>query len=154
MAVIKLCTFIDAPAERVFNLSRSIELHTISTAHTGETAVAGTTSGLINLGETVTWRAKHLGKWRTMTVKITAMVPFHFFEDEMQEGDFKFMRHKHFFETKNNGTVMLDEFAFASPYGVIGQLTDIFFMKKYLTKFLLERNATIKHFAENNIQPV
>ena len=41
---IHLTTLITAPIERVFDLSRSINLHKISTAHTGEKAIAGVTS--------------------------------------------------------------------------------------------------------------
>jgi hypothetical protein len=61
MPKIELHTEIDAPIERVFDLARSIDLHMLSTSHTNEKAIAGKTSGLIGLGEWVTWRAKHLG---------------------------------------------------------------------------------------------
>ena len=54
MPAIQLSTFIKAPVERVFDLSRSIDLHKISTKHSHEEAVAGVTGGLINLNETVT----------------------------------------------------------------------------------------------------
>lgn len=51
MPVIILHTQINAPIERCFDLSRSIDLHKISTAHTKEEAINGVTSGLINLDE-------------------------------------------------------------------------------------------------------
>ncbi|MEZ4309048.1 MAG: hypothetical protein R3F14_13505 [Polyangiaceae bacterium] len=51
MPILDITTLIAAPVERAFDLSRSIDLHTVSTAETGETAVAGVTSGLIGLGE-------------------------------------------------------------------------------------------------------
>lgn len=60
-----------APPEVVFDLARSIDLHKLSTAHTGEEAIAGKTSGLIELGETVTWRARHFGVMQTLTSKVT-----------------------------------------------------------------------------------
>ncbi|MEI9955358.1 MAG: hypothetical protein WDM90_03395 [Ferruginibacter sp.] len=95
MARIHITTFISAPIERVFDLSRSINLHKISTADTNEEAIAGTTTGLINLDETVTWRAKHLLKTRQFTSKITSLQsPFHF-TDEMLQGDFKSFKHYH-----------------------------------------------------------
>ncbi|MES1224732.1 MAG: cell division protein, partial [Bacteroidota bacterium] len=52
MPSIHLTTFIAAPVERVFDLSRSITLHKISASHTDEKAIAGITSGLINVNET------------------------------------------------------------------------------------------------------
>lgn len=55
MPVITLDTYIQASREVVFDLSRDIDLHQISTRHTNEKAIAGKTSGLIGLGETVTW---------------------------------------------------------------------------------------------------
>jgi hypothetical protein len=61
MPRIVLKTEIDAPIEVCFDLSRSIDLHQISTAHTNEQAIDGVTSGLINLHESVTWRARHFG---------------------------------------------------------------------------------------------
>jgi len=56
----------------VFNLSRSIDLHKISTADTNEEAVAGKTAGCIGMGESVTWKAKHFGVTQLLTSKITA----------------------------------------------------------------------------------
>jgi hypothetical protein len=62
-------TFIKNNIEVVFNLSRSIDLHLISTAKTNEKAVAGVTIGLINLNETVTWEANHLFKKDILLLK-------------------------------------------------------------------------------------
>ena len=59
MPVIELATSIAAPIDRVFDLARSIDLHTNSTSGTGERAVAGVTSGLIGPEQEVTWRARH-----------------------------------------------------------------------------------------------
>ena len=73
MPSIHVTTFIAAPIERVFDLSRHIGLHKISQQDNNEEAIDGVTSGLIKQGETVTWKAKHLFKTRFMTVKITDM---------------------------------------------------------------------------------
>ena len=72
MAIIYLTDLVNAPIERVFDLSRSIELHIISTGRSGEKAISGVTTGLIENGETVTWQAFHLFKQRRFTSKITA----------------------------------------------------------------------------------
>ena len=70
MARITLETLINAPVERVFTLSLSIDLHKLSMAKTNEEAIAGRTSGIIQEGETVTWLAKHLGVTQKLTVKL------------------------------------------------------------------------------------
>jgi hypothetical protein len=60
MPTIVLKTIIAAPINVCFDLSRSIDLHKISTSDTDEQAIAGITTGLISDGEFVTWKAKHL----------------------------------------------------------------------------------------------
>ena len=148
MPLIHLTTFIAAPADRVFDLSRSIEVHKKSLAHTNEQAVAGTTSGLIKQDETVTWKAKHLGKMRVLKVKISSMKIAESFTDEMVSGDFKNMKHEHHFKPIQNGTLMIDLFSFESPYGAAGKLVNYIFLKRYLRKLLERRNQAIKEFAE------
>src|SRR5215469_3960508 len=106
MPTIHLTTFIAAPAQRVFDLARSIDLHRKSMAHTGEQPIAGTTSGLIGLDETVTWKAKHLMKTRILKSKISAMNRPFSFTNEMVSGDFRSLRHEHHFKPTQNGTLM------------------------------------------------
>ena len=146
--MIHLTTFIEAPAQRVFDLSRSINLHKISTAKTGEEAIAGTISGLINKNEEVTWKAKHLFKTRLFTSKITAMEAPNMFCDEMIKGDLKSFKQQHFFKQVANGTIMIDMLEFESPYGILGRMLNKFYLKKYLEDFLTERNNVIKNYAE------
>ena len=59
MPVIELRTFIKCGIEICFDLSRSIDLHQLSTTQTNKKAIAGKTSGLINLDEFVTWQVTH-----------------------------------------------------------------------------------------------
>jgi ligand-binding SRPBCC domain-containing protein len=148
--LITLDTAIAAPTDVVFNLSRSIDLHKISTARTNEEAVAGTTSGLIGMGEYVTWRAKHLGIWQKLTTKITAFYSPHYFVDEMVSGAFAGFRHEHIFTPAEDGsTIMTDHFDYTAPLGILGKLADALFLKRYMAALLAERNAIIKEFAED-----
>ena len=89
MPFIDIETTIKAPIERCFDLARSIDLHQISTSHTNETAIAGTTSGLIGLNETVTWEATHFGVRQQLTSRITEFEYPNLFTDEMVKGVFK-----------------------------------------------------------------
>jgi len=150
MSRIHLTTFIAAPIERVFDLSRSINLHKISTAATGEKAIAGVMNGLINRNETVTWQAKHLFKLRQFTSEITAMQHPEFFVDEMIKGDFSSFKHDHHFKATGNGTIMIDLVEFESPYGLAGKLLNRFYLKDYLQRLLQKRNEVIKDYAETN----
>jgi len=148
MPQIHLTTFIAAPVERVFDLSRSINLHQISTASTNEKAIAGVMNGLINKDETVTWQAKHLFKTRQFTSKITDMQRPVFFVDEMIKGDFKNFHHEHHFKAVENGTILIDKISFETPYGMMGKIANRLFLRSYLEKFLVQINAVIKAYAE------
>lgn len=148
MPQIRLETFIRAPIERCFDLSRSIDMHTISTAGTNEKAIAGRTHGLIELNETVTWQATHFCIRQKLTSKITAFEKPFYFRDEQMRGAFRFMEHDHIFTTVENGTLMKDIFNFQSPLGFLGRITDKLVLTKYMTRFLTERNAIIKKYAE------
>ena len=148
MPHIHLTLFIAAPVDRVFNLSRSINLHQISTIDTNEKAIGGVLNGLININETVTWQAKHLFKTRQFTSKITAMQSPDFFIDEMLKGDFKSFHHEHHFKAVENGSIMIDVVNFESPYGIIGKIANSFFLKSYIEKLLIKRNTVIKDYAE------
>lgn len=148
MPVIYLETLIDAPVEKCFDLARSIDLHMESTKHTGETAIAGKTSGLIELNETVTLRAKHFGISQTLTSKITEMERPQYFVDEMVQGAFNAFRHEHRFEAIGSGTKMIDTFDYQSPVGLLGKLADSLFLKRYMKRLLAKRNDVIKRHAE------
>ena len=149
MPLISLTTEIKAPIERCFDLSRSIDLHKISTGKTGEEAIAGRTSGLIALGEFVTWRAKHLGVLQTLSSRITAFEYPFLFTDEMIDGAFKSIKHDHRFQSDGDNTLMSDAFYFESPLGILGQIANKLFLINYLEKLLIERNRIIKEFAES-----
>lgn len=149
MPVITLTTAIKAPPEIVFNLSRSIDLHKISTAHTKEEAVAGKTSGLLGFGESVTWRARHFGITQYLTSEITEFNYPHSFTDEMVKGAFKSFRHFHEFEMKDGFTIMTDVFDYKSPLGILGKAADSLFLEKYMRKLITDRNAVVKQYAED-----
>ena len=149
MPVIVLYTRINAPRERVFDLSRSLELHQDTVAHTKERAIAAVTSGLLGLDDEVTWSAWHLGWRRRLRVRMSRLEYPFFFEDRMVEGAFRMMRHEHHFEPDGEGTVMMDRFEFTSPFGWIGRSFDRLFLERYMRRLLEQRNAGIKRIAES-----
>lgn len=150
MPVIELETMINAPAMRVFDLSRCIDLHIESMSGNGERAIGGVTSGLIGLGETVTWQAVHLGVKQHLTSKITEFDRPHHFRDTMTAGAFERLDHDHYFIEADGKTLMRDVFDYTSPYGFIGRIVDAIFLENYMTRLLTERNAVIKRIAESD----
>ena len=150
MASIEVLTRIAAPPERCFYLALSVDLHAVSAQQTQEQIVGGVRSGLLQLGDEVTFRARHFGIWQTLTSKITAYEAPGYFCDEMQRGAFKTMRHEHHFEPEGTATVMRDIFQFTSPLGVLGQLADALVLSAYMRRFLIQRGAVVKHYAETD----
>src|ERR1700722_13800215 len=123
MVTLEEITTIDAPIERCFDLARSVEVHLAGNVHCGEQAVAtaGVTSGLIGLGQRVTWRARHFGVWQKLTSEITAMEPPAYFRDEMIHGAFHSMAHHHYFRSLHFAkTEMRDIFCFSAPLPILG----------------------------------
>jgi ligand-binding SRPBCC domain-containing protein len=148
MTTINLITKIDAPKKVVFDLSRNIDVHQNSASKTNEIAIVGVTSGLINLNETVTWRGKHFSMYLTHKNRITAMVFYDYFVDEMVKGKFKSFKHKHTFVEKENKTVMIDNLNYETPFGIFGKIFDKIILKKHLTNFITELNKVLKELAE------
>lgn len=149
MPTITLKTLINASIDRCFDLSRSIDLHLQSMESSGETAIAGRKEGLINLHESVTWRAKHFGIPFEMTNKISSMEYPICFVDEMIKGPFKKLHHQHRFKIEGSQTEMTDIFEFQTPFGLLGKLAEKIFLKNYMSKLIEKRNKVIKFQAES-----
>jgi ligand-binding SRPBCC domain-containing protein len=148
MPVITLTTAIRATTERCFDASRDLDLHLQSMGHTGERAVGGKTSGLIELGEQVTWEARHFGIRQRFTSRITAFDRPRSFQDSMIKGAFHSFVHDHYFEPCAEGTIMKDVLTFRSPLGPIGAVVDRLIMTRYLTRMLTLRNEVLKRSLE------
>ena len=152
MTLIKLTTTIDAPIDIVFNLSRSIDFHLASAGKTNEKVIAGRSSGLIELDETVTWKGKHLGLYLTHKSLISQFDYLNSFTDEMVEGYFKNFKHLHKFHSEGKNTTMEDYLEYSLPFGLLGKFLDFILIKRHLTNFLILRNDAIKKKAESNDQ--
>ena len=148
MQTIRIETRIAAPIDRCFLLSLSMDLHVESTARTNERAIAGVTTGLIGEGQTVTFEARHFGFLLRHTSVISRYNRPTYFQDSMTKGMFKSFVHDHSFEAASSGTLMRDELRFVAPLGALGTIAEVFLLKRYLTDFLMQRNALIKRVAE------
>lgn len=150
MPKIEITTEINSKIDICFDLSRSIDLHKISTEKTNEQAISGITSGLINLHETVTWKAKHFGITQKLTTKITAFKRPIYFKDEQQKGIFDSFSHEHMFEQLEEKVIMKDIFIFKSPFGIIGEIFNTIVLTNYMKQLLIDRNEVIKNYAETS----
>lgn len=149
MPSIEIKTHINCDIQTCFDLARSIDIHKKSLEHTSEIPISGKTTGLIELGEWVSWEAKHLGFVQHLTSKIIEFDKPNFFVGEMVFGAFKSLRHEHFFRKFNGGTLMIDRLYFESPHGLLGHLANVLFLKRYMSKLLKTRNKILKREAES-----
>ena len=149
MPTLEIKTLIKADLKTCFDLARNIDFHKASMEHSNEKAIAGKTSGLIGLGEWVTWEAKHFGITQKLTSKITEFKSPNYFVDEMVSGAFKSFNHEHIFQIENNSTLMIDKFHFQSPFGILGELANFLFLKQYMRNLLTTRNEYLRVKAED-----
>lgn len=150
MAIIRIETDITAPPTVCFDLARSVDAHIASTSATGERAIRGVTRGLLNLGDEVTWRARHFGVTHELASRITAFDRPNHFRDVMVRGAFRRLVHDHHFDARGEATRMVDVVDFDAPFGAFGLLAERFFLTAYLSRFLEMRAEALKRLAESD----
>ncbi len=148
MPIIKVETRIAAPCERCFDLARDVEAHEASVAGTGERAGAGVTTGLLGMGDTVTWEATHFGVKQRLTTRITAFERPRRFMDVLVRGAFHSFTHTHEFIETSKGTLMVDTFDYTSPLGPLGKMADVLFLERYMRRLLVDRGLVLRRMAE------
>jgi ligand-binding SRPBCC domain-containing protein len=154
MRTIRLETVIAAPIGDCFGLSLSVDAHAASMQASKERAIGGVTSGVMQLGESVTWRARHFGIVFRMTSAITEYRPPNRFVDEQQHGPFRRWWHEHTFTPLPDGqTQMIDIVRFQSPFGLLGYLADSLVLGHYMPHLLRQRNTWLKTTLEERAQP-
>jgi ligand-binding SRPBCC domain-containing protein len=147
METIRLMTWVDAPVERCFKLSLSVDLRTAASA--GEKAVDEVRTGLLGEGEMVAWSGRPFGLNLRRTSRIDVWRPHSYFREVMVDGIFQRFEHEHFFAVMDDGTRMRDEVRFTMPGGPLGRVATRLFVRRRMTALLLRRNATIKRAAES-----
>ncbi len=156
MVVLEQITTIAAPMQRVFDLSRSIDVERGLIESWGGSVAGGRTAGLICEGETVTWRLWQFGihiRHRTCIRGMTSPPEFAdwYFQDAMEAGIFQRFWHDHYFTAMGNGQVRLrDEIHFAVPWYLLGSIAERGWVRRRLTDLLSTRNATIRRLAESD----
>lgn len=126
-------------AADMFDRARTIDLHTASQRRARERVIGGVSSGLIGLGEHVTWQARHFGVPFTMTSTVTAYDAPRSFVDEQTRGPFASFRHEHVFSPSGSGSVMIDRVTFAAGLGPLGHVAEELVLARHLRRLIEER---------------
>lgn len=136
------------PLRSVVSTFRSASISITILLRTHERPVAGVMTGMMKLGDTVTWEAVHFGIKQHLTSKITSYERPYRFTDEMVRGAFKEIIHAHEFVSQPPGTLMIDVFMFRAPFGILGRLAELLVLTRYMKGLLLARNSYLKQVAE------
>ena len=145
---IRVETVIKAPIERCFDLARSVEAHLASTAKTAERVVGGRQKGLFELGDSVTWEARHFGLRLRQGSTITRSERPHVFVDEGTSGPLGHFRHVHQFVAEHGATLMVDTFEYELAVRLGGRLADRFVVERHMTRLLTDRAGYLKEQSE------
>jgi ligand-binding SRPBCC domain-containing protein len=121
-----------APIEVCFDLARDVDAHVKTSSMTGERAVGGRTSGLLELGDVVTFEALHFGSRQRLTSKIVEFDRPKRFVDEMVNGAFASLRHTHEFFVDGTSVLMRDTLTWRSPLGPLGVIAYKLFVERHL----------------------
>ena len=148
MASIHLTTFIAAPIERVFDLSRHLAIYKqIFKSRKGEFR-SGAASSLLNSGETVSVIGKIGGKNRLTMLKLTRIQQPVAFTEEQVKGDLELYKHEHHFKPVDNGTIVIDLVEYKPPKDFLGRILARIYLRKYLEEFIGKRNEMVRSYAE------
>ena len=148
MTTIVVETRISAPIEVCFDLARDVDAHVQTSSATGERAVGGRTSGLLELGDVVTFEAVHFGIRQRLTSRIVEFDRPKRFVDEMVEGAFASLRHTHEFFVEGTSVLMKDTLTWRSPLGPLGVIADALFVKHHLYNYMVTKQTDLKVHAE------
>lgn len=123
----------------MFDLARNIDTHVESQSGAAEKAVSGVATGLIGLGEDVTWSARHFGVPLRLTSRVTEFDAPHRFVDEQTHGPFKSFHHEHLFEPTAEGSIMVDRIRFVAPFGPVGRVAESLVLARYMRRLIEDR---------------
>lgn len=145
---LKASLLVQAPIERCFELSCSLELvH----EELGMDAVSGKTTGLVVGGDIVRWEGWQLGLKHFHVSHISGFERPVFMQDTMLDGRFKTFQHDHHFRQQPGptpSTLLEDELRFSLPFGVLGSLVARTVMVPHIHKLMASRFARIRRIAE------
>ena len=97
-------------------------------------------------GQIITYKVGILpGVKSNWVTEITQVKDQHFFIDEQRFGPYNMWHHEHWFETLPNGkTLIKDKISYKIPFGILGHLAQIIFIKKQLKGIFEHRFITLE----------
>lgn len=70
--------------------------------------------------------------------------PGHYFVDQQVKGPFKSWKHTHTIKPENSGVVMVDHIEYEPPFGLLGSLANVLFIKPKFKKLFAYRSQVFQ----------
>ena len=138
--------FINAPIDRCFLLSTSVELVGKTL---GMKPLEGKTNGMLVADDRLLWAGWKFGFPQMHESYVTRYERPAFFQDTMGRGRFKRYQHDHYFYEMDERTVLNDKIRFTMPLGFVGRLVGQFVLVPYLSRRLRRRLVLLRKVAQN-----
>lgn len=104
---------------------------------------------VMKAGAKIEYTIRLLGKKVHWVTLITDFEPPYSFVDEQLKGPYASWTHKHSFEQTEDGVRIIDQVDYAIPFGVLGELAHLLYVKKNLSDIFEYRKISIlRHFDE------
>ncbi|MFC6837032.1 SRPBCC family protein [Halomarina ordinaria] len=150
MTTIRAETFVAAPPERVFDLTRCVSLREDALTHNHLHAVAGVGDDLLSPGTSVVWQTRLLGMSVALTMRLATYNRPRHFRERMVDGPFERLIHDRFFEPEDGGTLVRDVLTFESPLGGLGEAADAIYLERFFRDGLDRLDRAVRDAAESD----
>lgn len=141
---------VNAPIERCFLLSTSLELVKRSMKMRLVESESTRSSGLIVGGDRLMWRGWAFGLPQLHESVITQYERPDYFQDAMERGRFSRFQHDHFFAEVGGRTLVNDKVRFSLPLGLATRPLAHILVMPYISRLLRQRLALLKRVAESD----
>lgn len=119
-------------------------LEKITPSHMGFQITSGEPPQMYK-GQLITYKVAPLPGIRTNWVtEITHVEHNKFFVDEQRFGPYSMWHHEHHFEETGNGVLMTDKVSYKIPFGILGHIAQLLFVKKQLKGIFEYRIAVLE----------
>ncbi|MDJ0840368.1 MAG: hypothetical protein QNK37_27910 [Acidobacteriota bacterium] len=144
MTRIVVFTKVEAPIERVFDLSRNVGLHFYS-QHMEEN-LPRKNRHMMELGGRIKLKGKRMVTLESQVIEYDRP---HYLRDSQVRGAFKQFDHDQYFSQEPDGVMVKDVVEYTAPLGILGKAVDRLYYERHMELLMQRRGAVLKRVAES-----
>jgi ligand-binding SRPBCC domain-containing protein len=101
-------------------------------------------------GSSIVVEINQLGLWMPWEISVEEVIPDRLLVDVQRgRGPFRSWRHEHRFEQRNGSTFLTDHIEYQLPFGPLGDIIDVLFMKFVQQRLFSYRHRKTKEYFQN-----